>query len=223
MGNFFSYARISTKEQDDRQSFGRQVKAFERFESEQNIEFLRNFRDDCSGASFERKDWQTLENAVRDGDTIVFKDISRFTRQTDAGHKKYTALYNKGVNLVFIDNPTVSTDYIRQLSSVAENQDLIIRKTIENVIELLLLVELDRVEKEREITVRRIKQGIEASEKKQGRKPGQTDKLTDNLKQDIKTFLSDRSVRQIDLMRKHDISRNTLKRYIRNQAAVTAG
>lgn len=31
---------------------------------------------------------------------------------------------------------------------------------------------------------------------------------------DIKEFLSDRSIKQIDLMNKHNISRNTLKKYI---------
>ena len=70
----------------------------------------------------------------------------------------------KGINLVFIDNPTISTDYIKQLGAVAEQQDLIIKKSIQNVIELLLLVEFDRVQKEREIIVKRIKDGINASE-----------------------------------------------------------
>ena len=40
----------------------------------------------------------------------------------------------KGINLVFIDNPTISTDYIKQLGAVAEQQDLIIKKSIQNVI-----------------------------------------------------------------------------------------
>ena len=34
------------------------------------------------------------------------------------------------------------------------------------------------------------------------------------LKDDIKEFLSDRSIKQIDLMNKHNISRNMLKKYI---------
>lgn len=59
-----------------------------------------------------------------------------------------------------------------------------------------------------------IKQGIQASDKKQGRKVGQLDKMSDELRSDIKLFIGDRSIKQIDLMNKHNISRNTLKKYI---------
>ena len=212
--NYFSYARISTKEKEDKQSFARQEQAFIRFEKENEIEFLRNFKDDCTGSTFDRHEWKQLESAVREGDTIVFKDVSRFTRQAEVGLKKYMSLMSQGVNIIFIDNPTISTDYIKQLGMIAESQDLIIKKSIENVIELLLIVELDRVEKERQILIQRIKQGIQASDKKQGRKTGQLDKMSDELETDIKKFLSDRSVKQIDIMKKHSISRNTLKKYI---------
>ena len=86
--------------------------------------------------------------------------------------------------------------------------------TLEVVIRLLLVTELDRAEKEREITVKRIKDGIRASSKKSGRKEGQLDKMTLELEVDIRKFLADRSIKQIDLMNKYNISRNTLKKYI---------
>ena len=78
----------------------------------------------------------------------------------------------------------------------------------------MIIVELDRVEKERLILINRIKNGIAASDKQQGRKQGKLDKMTQELEEDIKAFLNDRSIRQIDLMNKHGISRNTLKKYI---------
>ena len=74
---------------------------------------------------------------------------------------------------------------------------------------------MDRVEQERIIIAERIKNGIQASEKIQGRKKGHLDKMSDELKADIKVFLADRSVKQVDLMKKHNISRNTLKKYIK--------
>ena len=86
--------------------------------------------------------------------------------------------------------------------------------TLEVVIRLLLVTELDRAEKEREITVKRIKDGIKASSKKSGRKEGQLDKMTPELEADTRKFLIDRSIKQIDLMNKYNISRNTLKKYI---------
>lgn len=215
MATYF-YMRISTKESTDKQSFQRQDKALSKYAKDNNLIYTNRtvFRDDISGSTFNRDDWKALEGILKEGDTVVFKEISRFTRQADEGYNKYMELMNKGVNLIFLDNPTVSTDYIKQLCDIADKQQKIAKKALNNTIELLLLVELDRVEKEREIIVKRIKQGIEASDKKSGRKTGQLDKMSDELEADIKLFLNDRSIKQIDLMRKHNISRNTLKKYI---------
>lgn len=213
--NFFGYMRISTKEERQKQKFIRQESSLLKFSKENNFEYIQMFSEDVSGKSFEnRKQWCKLERLIHEGDTIVFKDISRFTRETEKGYIKYMELFDKGIELIFIDNPTVSTPYIRKMLDIAKEQNLIAKITLENTIKLLLMVELDRVEQERLITVKRIKDGIQASTKKQGRKQGQLDKMTDELEQDIKQFLNDRTIKQIDLMRKYDISRNTLKKYV---------
>ena len=214
MGNYYSYMRISTKESNDKQSFNRQEKSLKTYAESNNIEYLLNFKDDISGNTFNRPSWNKLEKILQEGDTIVFKEISRFTRQAEEGYKKYKELMDKGINLVSLDNLTVSTDYIKNLTSIANSQNLVTKTALESTIKLLLIVELDRVQQEREIIVKRIKQGIEASNKKSGRKQGKLDKMSDELKEDIKEFLGDRSIKWIDLMKKHNISRNTLKKYI---------
>lgn len=216
MANIYYYARISTKESTDKQSFQRQTKAFEKYAKDNNIEFDTRelFKDDITGSTFDRPDWNKLEGKLHEGDTIVFKEISRFTRQADEGYKKYKELMDNGINLIFLDNPTVSTDYIKQLTNIANSQQLVTKTALEGTIKLLLIVELDRVQQEREIIVKRIKQGIEASQNKSGRKTGQLDKMSTELESDIKLFLNDRSIKQVDLMKKHNISRNTLKKYI---------
>lgn len=212
-----AYMRISTKEERGKQKFTRQEQAIARWckENDTEISERRIYRDDASGKSFDRPAWKELESDVQEGDTIVFKDICRFTREYEEGFNKYMELLNKGVSLIFIDNPTVSTDYIRSMMDVAERQsNRIAKKSLKDTIELLLLVELDRAEKEREITVQRIIDGIKASDKKSGRKEGTLDKMSDELKADIIKFLSDWSIKQVDLMEKHNISRNTLKKYV---------
>ena len=78
---------------------------------------------------------------------------------------KYMELLNKGIELIFIDNQTVSTPYIKQLLNVAKAQNLVARTSLESTVKLLLIVELDRAEQERKITVQRIKDGIEAGSK----------------------------------------------------------
>lgn len=215
MCNYFSYKRISTKEERGLQKFNRQTAAIDKYAKENNIEFVAEFQEDISGKCFDnRKEWNRLEKLLQKGDTIVFKDISRFTREAEAGYKKYMELLEKGIDLIFIDNQTVSTPYIKQLLNVAEKQNLVAKTSLESTVKLLLIVELDRVEQERLILIKRIKNGIEASEKKQGRSKGTLDKMSDELKEDIKNFLNDRSIKQVDLMNKHNISRNTLKKYI---------
>ena len=217
MANTYFYMRISTKESNDKQSFNRQEKSLKVYAESNNIKYSDRYiyKDDISGATFNRSEWKELESNLNEGDTVVFKEISRFTRQAEEGYKKYMELMDKGINLVFLDNPTVSTDYIKNLTKVANTQNLVTKTALESTIKLLLIVELDRVQQEREIISKRIKQGIQASDKKQGRKVGQLDKITEELKADIKLFLSDRSIKQIDLMNKHGISRNTLKKYIK--------
>lgn len=213
----FAYMRISTKEERGKQKFTRQEQAIERWCRENNIEIpeRRIYRDDASGKSFERPSWKELIQDIQIGDTIVFKDICRFTREYENGFKEYMKLLDKGINLVFLDNPTISTEYIKNMMGVAERQqNRIANKSLKDTIELLILVELDRAEQEREITVKRIKDGIAASNKKSGRKTGQLDKMTPELKADIQKFLVDRSIKQVDLMNKYHISRNTLKKYI---------
>lgn len=215
MGNYFSYKRISTKEERGLQKFNRQSKAIERYAEENEIEFIAEFEEDESGKDFDnRKEWQKLEKLLQSGDTIVFKDISRFTRETENGYKKYMELMEKGVNLIFLDNKTVCTEYIKQLLNVAEQQNLIAKISLENTIKLLLYVELDRAEQERIILINRIKNGIAASGKKQGRKEGVPIKLTEELTADIKEYLKDRNITMAALMKKHNISRNTIMKYI---------
>lgn len=214
MGNYFSYMRISTKESSDKQSFNRQEKSLKAYAENNKVEYTLNFKDDCTGSTFNRPEWLKLERLLQEGDYVIFKEISRFTREAEAGYKKYMELMKKGINLVFIDNMTVGTDYIKNLTRVASEQDLVAKTALESTIKLLLIVELDRVQKEREIIVKRIIQGIQASEKKSGRKFNSLDKMTEELRLDIKAFIDDRSIKQIDLMNKHNISRNTLKKYV---------
>lgn len=217
MGNWYDYMRISTQEDREKQRFSRQEKALAKYAEEKGIEYVFQFREDVSGKSFtNRAEWQRLEKIVQPGDTIVFKDISRFTREAEAGYNKYMSLMEKGVNLVFLDNPTISTDYIKELLNVAEQQDLVAKTSLEGTIKLLLIVEFNRSEQERLIISKRTKDGMAASQNKAGRKPGQLDKMTEELRADIVIYLADRSIKAIDLMKKHGISRNTFKKYVEN-------
>ena len=213
MGNYYSYKRISTD--TERQNFNRQIKSLERYAAEHNIEYLIEFTEEKSAKNFsERPQFKKLDKLLQDGDTVVFKDLSRFTREAENGYSKYMEWIERGISIVFIDNPTVSSDYIRQMMKTAEQQDIVTKTAMEGVIKLLLIVELDRAEQQRRYISKAITDGIAASDKKSGRKTGQLDKMTEELQIDIERYLGDRAIKQVEIMKKHNISRNTLKKYI---------
>lgn len=213
MGNYYSYMRISTD--TERQNFARQKKSLKRYAEEHGIDYLIEFAEEKSARDFRsRRQFNILDSILQDGDTVVFKDLSRFTREAENGYKKYMEWLGRGINMVFLDNPTISSDYIRQMMNTAESQDLVTKTAMEGTIKLLLIVELDRAEQQRRYISKAIKDGIAASKKINGRRPGSLDKMTDELRHDLQCYMCDRSISQISIMEKHGISRNTLKKYI---------
>ena len=213
MGNYYSYMRISTD--TERQNFGRQEKALKKYAEEKGIEYLIEFAEEKSAKNFtDRKQFNKLDKLLQSGDTVVFKDLSRFTREAENGYIKYMEWLTRGINIVFLDNPTISSDYIRQMMNTAESQDLVTKTAMEGIIKLLLIVELDRAEQQRRYISKAIKDGIAASDKGSGRKKGSLDKMTDELRRDLELYMHDRTITQKAVMEKHGISRNTLKKYV---------
>ena len=217
MGNYYSYMRISTD--TERQNFARQEKALKKYAEEQSIEYLIEFAEEKSAKNFtDRKQFNKLDKLLQSGDTVVFKDLSRFTREAENGYKKYMEWLERGINIIFLDNPTISSDYIRQMMNTAESQDLVTKTAMEGIIKLLLIVELDRAEQQRRYISKAIKDGIAASDKGSGRKKGSLDKMTDELRRDLELYMHDRTITQKAVMEKHGISRNTLKKYVERLA-----
>lgn len=216
MGNYYSYKRISTDLKH--QNFNRQIKALDKYAADSKIEYLVEFTEAKSGKNFEeRPEFKKLDKLLQATDTAVFKDISRFTRDdnVELAYKKYMEWLKRDINIVFLDNPTLDTDYIKEMMQIAKEQDVVTKVAMESIVKLLIIVEFDRAKKQRLYISKAIADGIAASDKKSGRREGQLDKMSDVLKTDIELYLGDRNVTQIELMKKHDISRNTLKKYIK--------
>lgn len=137
MCKVIAYMRISTREERGKQKFTRQEQAIARWQKENGIEITerRIYKDDASGKSFDRPAWKELELDIQPGDTILFKDVCRFTREYDNGYRKYMDLLSKDINLIFIDNPTISTDYIKTMIGIAEKQEnRIAKKSLKDTI-----------------------------------------------------------------------------------------
>ena len=95
------YCRISNKKQD----ITRQIRNIQRVYPEAII-----IQEAYTGTTLERKEWTKLYNKVSKGDTIVFDSVSRMSRNACEGFKAYEELYNRGVNLIFLNEPYINTD-----------------------------------------------------------------------------------------------------------------
>ena len=84
MGNYYSYKRISTD--TERQNFNRQIKSLEKYATDHNIEYVVEFTEEMSAKNFaDRPQFLKLDKILQSGDTVVFKDLSRFTREAEIG------------------------------------------------------------------------------------------------------------------------------------------
>lgn len=211
----YKYLRISTNQ--TKQNFKRQEKSLKKWEDENNVRCIE-YSDECSGSDFNREEWQLLEDRLQSGDTVVFKDITRFTRNKTLGYHKYMELVQRGVKMVFIDNSNCNTEYIKSLLGTVKDDDelSILNLTMEYIAKLMLITELDRAEEQRKYISKAITDGINASAKKSGRPTGSLDKIKKypKLKEDLIKYVTSREIKGIEIINKYGISRNTFHKYV---------
>ena len=106
----YGYARVSTL----KQSIERQIRNIKAEYPDAVI-----VTDEYTGTKLDRPGWMKLYKAVKAGDTIIFDSVSRMSRDAVEGFAVYEDLYRRGVNLIFIKEPHISTAVYRQQ---AENQ-----------------------------------------------------------------------------------------------------
>ena len=146
MKKIYGYARVSTKEQN----LDRQVEALKQY----GIEERDIITDKQSGKDFNRKGYLTLkEQLLRNGDTLVIKELDRLGRNMDQIKVEWQELERAGISLVVIDNPILNTEGKTDLE----------KKLISNIVfELLTYM----AEKERAKIKERQAEGIAAAKAK---------------------------------------------------------
>ena len=98
----YGYARISTK----KQSLQRQINNIEAYNENAII-----YEEEFTGRKVEgRKEFQKLLKKVKANDTIIFDSVSRMSRNADEGIKLYMDLFDRGVNLIFLNEMHINTD-----------------------------------------------------------------------------------------------------------------
>lgn len=166
----FAYCRVST----ERQSLKRQI---------DNIKAANNgayagalfFNDKFTGSTLDRPEWNRLYKRLETGDTIVFDSVSRLSRDAESGAALYEELYQKGINLVFLNEPHCNTDCYRQAAAANipptgnEIADIYIEAT-NRVLMLLarkqIALAFEQSEKERLDICKRVKDGMRSAKEK---------------------------------------------------------
>ncbi|MDE6021568.1 MAG: recombinase family protein [Ruminococcus sp.] len=98
----YGYARISTP----KQNIERQVRNILRYFPDAII-----IREVYTGTKMSgRKKMNNLLKTIRPGDTIIFDAVPRMSRNADEGVALYKELYERGINLIFLNNHHIDTD-----------------------------------------------------------------------------------------------------------------
>lgn len=97
----YGYCRVSTKHQ----RIARQITNIKQVDS--NAIIVKEY---YTGTTQIRPQWEKLLKQLQSGDTIIFDSVSRMSRNANEGFKDYKLLYEKGVNLFFINEPLIDTN-----------------------------------------------------------------------------------------------------------------
>jgi DNA invertase Pin-like site-specific DNA recombinase len=141
----FAYARVST----DEQNLDRQTEELSKYV----VDTRDIFCDKESGKNFKRPQYQALKSILRKGDTLVIKELDRLGRDMDGIKSEWHELQQKGIAIIVLDNPILSTQGKTDLEA----------KLIGNIVfELYSYM----AQKERDKLRQRQKEGIAAAKKK---------------------------------------------------------
>ena len=104
MCKVYGYCRVSTV----KQSLKRQIDDIRNQYPDAII-----VTDKYTGKKLDRPGWIKLYKQLKPGETVVFDEVSRLSRDAEEGFRVYEELYNKGVNLIFLKEPTINTENYR--------------------------------------------------------------------------------------------------------------
>ena len=112
----YGYTRVSTKKQSEQMQLDA-IHAFSRID--------KMYSDKFTGTTSDREDFTKLvkqvDKDIKDGEqvTIIFYSVSRMSRNSSEGIEQYFNWYDRGVNLVFLNERHIDTDSYRKSQSVA--------------------------------------------------------------------------------------------------------
>lgn len=178
-----------------------------------------------------RKEFNRLLKKVRAGDTIVFDEVSRMSRDAEDGCRVYHELHDKGISLVFLKEPHINTETYDEalrandIPMTGTDVDLIldgIKKYLRRLTDSQIRLAFDSAQREADYIRQRTKEGVGkaiADGKQVGRKTGTTyhTKQEDDIRKAITEYHCHfgGNLNDIQCIRLIGCSRNTYYKYKR--------
>ena len=181
-----------------------------------------------TGTKLYRPEWNKLYKKVKAGDTIAFDSVSRMSRNAEEGFKAYEELYNRGVKLVFLNEPMINTDTFKHaientVPKTGTEVDLILDGVNKFLMELArqqIKLAFEQSQKEVDDLHTRVSQGMETA-RLNGKQIGSITGSKYNVKKSIeakeqirkysKDF--DGTLNDDEVIKLTDISRKTYYKY----------
>jgi len=152
----YGYVRISTNKES--QKTDRQKVTLERYAAENNFKYDAIIEERISGTvkAENRPLYRDLKTkTLREGDILVVTDLDRLGRDADDTIRECKDLKAKGIKLIALDIP-----YMNEWDNTIDDS------MYNMVIDIVITLKAHMAEQEREKTVQRIKQGLDAARAK---------------------------------------------------------
>jgi DNA invertase Pin-like site-specific DNA recombinase len=229
----YGYARISTM----KQNIERQIS---NIKSQYPDAIL--ITEEYTGTTTDRPNLNKLIKNLKKGDTIIFDEVSRMSRNAAEGVELYEQLFDAGINLVFIKEPHINTSVYRdklnkQVEKLNTTGSKATDKLLDSIMAALHEYTIDLAKEQIEIAFRtaqaevdflhkRTSEGVQRAKamgKQVGRAAGAkvTTKKSIEAKQTIKKLSKDfeGTNNDIEVMKITGLARNTYYKYKRELAA----
>ena len=186
--------------------------------------------DKYTGTKMDRPAWAKVVRRIQPGDTIVFDEVSRMSRNAEEGFEVYQELFHRDISLVFLKEPHINTEIYKNALTkgvplTGTNVDLILEGINQYLMALAkeqIFLAFSQAQKEVDFLHKRVSEGVRRAQldgKTVGRPAGMVvvTKKEKRAKPEIKRLsvsfggsLSDK-----DLIRLLAINRKTFYRYKR--------
>ena len=214
----YGYCRISTP----KQSIDRQIRNIKEIYHDSVI-----IQEVYTGTKFQgRNELDKLLRILKPGDTVIFDEVSRMSRNATEGFSLYKDLYKRNVNLIFIKEPHINTDTykkVMQIDLLNDKVDYIlegINKYLLALAEEQIKIAFEQAEKEVTDLHKRTVEGIVTAKlngKQIGRKKGVTieTRKSKEIKPLIQKYSKDfsGSLNDSDVIKLIGVAHNTYYKY----------